>query len=60
MTAMNTAMTSHPTLERLMVFTGNANPKFAHEDEKPAEPAKAETPAPDPFVPQSPSPAPAP
>jgi ribose-phosphate pyrophosphokinase len=31
MTAMNTAMTSHPTLERLMLFTGNANPKLAQE-----------------------------
>src|SRR6186713_3443647 len=35
MTAMNTgitaAMTSHPNLERLMVFTGNANPRLAQE-----------------------------
>ena len=31
MTAMNTAMTNHPTLERLMVFTGNANAKLAQE-----------------------------
>jgi ribose-phosphate pyrophosphokinase len=31
MTAMNTVMTNHPTLERLMVFTGNANPRLAHD-----------------------------
>ena len=30
-TAMNTAMTNHQPLERLMVFTGNANPRFAQE-----------------------------
>src|ERR671918_880887 len=29
MTAMNAAMTSHPPLERLMLFTGNANPRLA-------------------------------
>src|SRR5512134_2980464 len=31
MSAMNTAMTSHPTLERLMLFTGNANPRLAQD-----------------------------
>ena len=31
MTAIDTAMTNHPTLERLMVFTGNANPRLAQE-----------------------------
>ena len=32
MTAMNTAgMTNHAALERLMVFTGNANPRLAHD-----------------------------
>ncbi len=31
MTVMNSAMTNHPTLERLMLFTGNANPRFAQD-----------------------------
>src|ERR1700741_5003806 len=31
MTAMNTAMTNHPNLERLMVFTGNAIPRLAQD-----------------------------
>src|SRR4026209_945214 len=31
MTAMNTAMTSHQPLERLMLFAGNANPRFAQD-----------------------------
>ena len=34
-TAMNTAMTSHQPLERLMVFAGNANPRFAQKSRKP-------------------------
>src|SRR4026208_555458 len=29
MTAMHTAMTTHQPLERLMLFAGNANPRFA-------------------------------
>jgi len=31
MTAMNTAVTSHQPLERLMLFTGNANPRLAQD-----------------------------
>src|SRR5918992_4465198 len=31
MTARNTALTTHPPLDRLMVFTGNAHPRFAQE-----------------------------